>query len=80
MTRKKEILRSNVREQDLIKMDNEKNYFIIAYNSATGGTPVVDENGDILFFSTIERARDLAEQHFLCIALGYEIFCLGEGY
>jgi len=48
-------------------------------NQKEGATPIVDENEDVIFFETMEEAKEVAKNHLACQAFGYEIFELGMG-
>lgn len=55
-------------------------YFIMMY-SQSGETafPMATEEEHVAFFSTVEEARDAANEHFIASNFGYEVFCLGNG-
>ena len=56
-----------------------KDFFIMMYNQKEGAMPIVDEDENVYFFETIEEAREMAEDHYFCQNLGYEIFELETG-
>lgn len=58
---------------------NKGDFFIMMYHPNLKAIPIIDEDENVLFFSTEDEAREVADNHDGCINLGYEIFEMGNG-
>jgi len=41
--------------------------------------PIVDDNEEVMFFSTVDEAREVMKGHLFAEAFGFEIFERGTG-
>jgi len=59
----------------------DKDFFIMMNHPSKEArpTPIVDEEGDVVFFESEEAATTAAEEHFWASKTGYEVFELGCG-
>ena len=57
-----------------------KPYFIMMYaQQEEHAVPLIEEDENVAFYETYREAYEIAENHPYAKALGYEIFCMGEG-
>ncbi len=59
-----------VKDRYFIMISNQRGDYIF---------PMIDDNEDVVLFSTFELADAKAKDHMMCEAFGYEIFCRGQG-
>lgn len=58
----------------------DKPFFIMLLNQrGTCAMPIVDEEGDVMFYASHDEAKEAMRGHVYAEAFGFEVFEMGNG-